>query len=47
MLPVALVADSDCNDRRPPIPHKSLGASIKDRLAADNLGSSAVYLMRC
>lgn len=45
MLPMTLVADSDCNDRRPPIPHKSLGSSLKDWLAADYLGSSAVYLM--
>lgn len=44
MLPVALVADSDSNDRRSPVPHKSLGSSIKDWLAADNFGSSAVYL---
>lgn len=44
MLAVALVAYSNCNDRRPPIPHKSLGPSIEDWLAADDLGSSAVYL---
>ena len=45
MLPVALVTNGDCNDGRPPIPHKSLGTSIEDWLATDNLGSSAVYLM--
>lgn len=44
MLPVTLVANGDCNDGRPPIPHKPLGSSIKNWLAADNLGSSAVYL---
>lgn len=44
MLPVTLVTDGDCNDRRPPIPHKSLGPSIKDWLAADNFGSSTIYL---
>ena len=45
MLPVALVTDGDCNDRRPPIPHKSLGPSIKDGLATDDLGPSTVYLI--
>ena len=44
MLSVALVTDSDGNNSRPPISHKSLGPSIEDRLATDNLGSSAVYL---
>lgn len=44
MLPVALVTDRDCYDCRPPIPYESLGSSIENWLAADNLSSSAVYL---
>ncbi len=45
MLPVTLISDGDCDDGGPPIPHKPFGSSIKDRLATDNLGSSAVYLL--
>lgn len=45
MLPVALVTDRDCYNRRPPIPYEPLCSSIEDWLAADNLGSSAVDLI--
>lgn len=44
MLSMALITDSDCDNCRPPVPHKSLGSSIEYRFTADDLGSGAVYL---
>lgn len=44
MLSIALVADSDGNNLRPPIPYEPLGSGVEDGLATDNLGSSTVYL---
>ena len=44
MLAIARVSDRHSDDCRSPVTHETLSACVENRLAADSLCTSAIYL---